>query len=117
MDYTKLSDFEINKLVAKHWLPCDYYFNENENRVDLVALQDVMNNGIHDQVFKPYAEYNPCNNPSDAWPIIVENKISIFPCGLREKKWQAEFYYLDAVKHENPLRAAMIVYLMMNEDN
>ena len=60
-------------------------------------------------------DFDPCNNPSDAWPIILENKITIEPIVCFGDLWQAN------IKHhkelcENPLRAAMIVYLMMNEE-
>jgi len=75
------------------------------------------------QHYKPNASYwdghckmfNPCNNPADAWPIIVENKISLFAIRYTESMWQAEHPITGIFKHENPLRAAMIVFLMMQE--
>ena len=135
MNYSELSDFEINKLVANHWLPCDYDFNEDENRVDLVSLQDVMNCGMHDQVYKAYSEYNPCNNPSDAWPIIFENEMSIWPVykpdyeiGMSYSTGEWKAFCVKSIdgescvdsdgfeaSDENPLRAAMIAYLMMQD--
>jgi hypothetical protein len=55
-----------------------------------------------------------CDNPADAWPIIVENKINIdFQYGVLPIAEYDEYIYTD----ENPLRAAMIVFLMMNGDN
>lgn len=67
--------------------------------------------------------YDYCNNPSDAWPIIVENKISTFYTGEGVYGWAAssdvfEFYSKGKQIHQfdkNPLRAAMIVFLKMQE--
>ena len=66
-----------------------------------------------------------CESPSDAWKIIVENKISIMNDG---DTWEASVDFDgDLEKHgtgetlsmyydKNPLRAAMIVFLMIHED-
>lgn len=58
--------------------------------------------------------FDPCNNPADAWPIIVENKLSIYPSAER---WGVEGPEANDPFHfdENPLRAAMIVFLMMKD--
>ena len=68
-----------------------------------------------------------CNNPSDAWPIILENRIEIHPRDIRVsrneyiKGWGAlpescsESYEIFS-QGENPLRAAMIVYLMIGDE-
>lgn len=54
------------------------------------------------------------NNPSDTWPIIVENKINIdFQYGEWPAAEYSEYIYTD----KNPLRAAMIVFLLMNGGN
>ena len=64
-----------------------------------------------------------CNNPSNAWPIILENRIRLSPNPTSEL-WTAEndiILYpfenggMNFVEHKNPLRAAMIVFLMMGE--
>lgn len=67
--------------------------------------------------------FDPCNNPADAWPILLENNISLV-------KWQHDDVWAawsgagmaygevecEHIEHdENPLRAAMIVFLMMKE--
>jgi len=93
MNYSELTDLEINELV--------------EGRVD-----------------NYYRSFCPdyCNNPSDAWPIILENKISIQHNVLtRGADWFAGVYCFDGEPIEtdymdNPLRAAMIVYLMMGDE-
>lgn len=65
--------------------------------------------------------FNPCNNPADAWPIIVENGITL---AFQDGNWWADnlAYWVDGVEwniggiiDKNPLRAAMIVFLMMKE--
>lgn len=61
-------------------------------------------------------KFDPCNNPSDAWPIIVDNKISL-TCHQSRGEWSAVFNTENICFHaNNPLRAAMIVFLKMNED-
>lgn len=62
-----------------------------------------------------------CNNPSDAWKIIVDNGISLecIVVNRHEKTWRAQLkpaYVKHRVNHKNPLRAAMIVFLMMQEE-
>ncbi len=62
--------------------------------------------------------FDPCNNPADAWPIIAGNKINI-RFGAEGMACEAQFmqYGHESVEcyHTNPLRAAMIVFLMMQE--
>jgi len=57
-----------------------------------------------------------CNNPSDAWPIICANKISLnFNEMKSDKAWSAQItipqgqWQADSVR---PLRAAMICFLL-----
>ncbi len=113
MNYSNLSDFDINKLVAK-----------SLGSVDVRQLKNMINevyceiNGV--RCFKDF-----CNNPADAWPIILENGICLkSPIkGSRNKFWSASrnkdggSWSVGDIYHsnENPLRAAMIVFLMMNE--
>ncbi|EKS1846874.1 DUF2591 domain-containing protein [Cronobacter muytjensii] len=102
MDYSQLSDQEINLLVAKIQHP-DKTFIESKTRSPSVVMLNHINMWI---------DY--CNNPSDAWPIIVENRIRIIP--ILYTQWMAEDYLEDVSStHENPLRAAMITFLMMQE--
>lgn len=105
MDYSKMSDFEINSAVSM-----------------AMARKSV----------KPESKYvvinDYCNNPTDSWPIIAQNKISLNHfagegvwCAhaeglMTEGCWcwdvDPEYYY----DNTNPLRAAMIVFLMMQEN-
>ncbi|NUW61911.1 phage protein NinX family protein [Cronobacter muytjensii] len=101
MDYSQLSDQEINLLVAKiqHH---DKTFIESKTRSPSVVMLNHINMWI---------DY--CNNPSDAWPIILSNRIGVVP-GTASDKWAAHYCNWDiAIADTNPLRAAMIVFLLM----
>lgn len=114
MNYSELSDFEINKLVAERLgeYKCPPSGHLEEQIGDIGIWHDEVR-VIHN-CFDDY-----CNNPSDAWPIIVENRIALMPdskgdwlavnYGNPEKGWLK--------KEKNPLRAAMIVYLMMENES
>lgn len=108
-DYSKLSDFDINKLVAEK---LGYKF-EARHPDDDDSIQ------VWDGSSVIY--FDPCNDPSDAWPIIDDNNIDFryefeekeMPCALIGDDEDYLFWHSD----KNRLRAAMIVYLMMNESN
>lgn len=56
-----------------------------------------------------------CNNPSDAWPIIIENKICINAYGSGDG-WSSTTDTSFFVDDDNPLRAAMICFLKMKDN-
>jgi len=102
-NWKEKTDFEINKAVA-----------------------EIVSKSSFDASFDAHIEFNPCKNPSDAWQIIVQNKISIMNDG---DTWEASIDFDgDLEKHgtdetlskyyedKNPLRAAMIAFLMIYED-
>ncbi len=109
MNYENATDPEINNsvkllLISKH---------KKESDFDKFFLELLKGS-------------NPdyCNDPSYAWPIILENKIELTFDGGFTNLWEAKHikhideYDVDVVganTHKNPLRAAMIVYLMMQE--
>ena len=122
MDYSKLSDKEINKLVAfalgcKEVVPD--IFMDDVRRYEFDKPKNKSGNKFY---------FDPCNNPADAWPIIVGKKLSLINA---DDKWLCVpedepvdgvtgdavnmIYAGDGVEHENPLRAAMIVFLMMQD--
>jgi hypothetical protein len=115
MDYSKMSDFEINRLVAKQF-PEACLFNEEGNPYQLIPDSMAAYSGSDfDEV-----EFQPCGNPADAWPIIIAELIALKPVALfvGGHRWFASKGEGDfGIKHadENPLRAAMIVFLMMQE--
>ncbi|MDM3576604.1 DUF2591 family protein, partial [Proteus mirabilis] len=109
--YTELSDFEINKKVAEY-LKLNTIAYE---RTEIVLFDDV-----------DATPFDPCNNPTDAMPIIIENNISLHAPRLKEG-WMAEYTssgddvndgfqasYFDS-HNKNPLRAAMEVFLMIKD--
>ncbi|MFZ4832849.1 phage protein NinX family protein [Rouxiella sp. Mn2063] len=57
-----------------------------------------------------------CNNPSDAWPIICANKISLQYNDQQEiQQWSAQIDGPEGQWHANstrPLRAAMVCFLL-----
>ncbi|AKJ41757.1 phage protein NinX family protein [Pragia fontium] len=111
-DYSKLSDFEINKRVAE--------------KLELRGIHERAGVVCYTSQGGTSCFFDPCNNPSDAWPVITENSVNI--------EWGENFmpeffnlvsantyhdeklvaYDVDRNTH-SPLRAAMIVFLMMKE--
>lgn len=119
MNYSELSDFEINALVAKKsWVGCNAIaFDDSEKCYVTSSFGDLINGC-----------YNPCNNPAHAWPIILENKISVIynkydelytACCNYRHSWGCDFGDMveldNDTGNENPLRAAMITFLKMSE--
>ena len=109
MDYSKLSDKEINKLVAfalgcKEIVP-DIFMSE-DRRFEFDKPKNKSGNKFY---------FDPCNNIADAWPIILSNRIAFVP-NSNADKWAANHGDWDIFTADNnPLRAAMIVFLMMQE--
>jgi hypothetical protein len=114
-DYSKMSDLEINGRVAKATQKIGD-FTQARGKAFIHEHKDV---GEFKNICIGWKEYDPCNNPADAWPIIVTSKI-----------WLREMYGMWDCKgfpnqphpsgqvsssDANPLRAAMIVFLMMKE--
>lgn len=108
MRHKKVTDYEINKTVAK-------YLKLNTiayDRTEIVLFDDM-----------DATPFDPCNNPADAMPIVIENGISlIFDTG--RKAWVAGIaYWVDGcewqisyeVERMNQYRAAMELFLMMKD--
>ena len=101
MDYSKLQDRQVDAIIAK---------KRYGMRSDL-DIQRLFSRG----------KFDFCNNPSDAWPIILDAGIELSPmfggdwCASHIDSYtfeEAPIYNVQAV-HKNPLRAAMIVYLSL----
>ena len=111
-DYSKMSDFEINKAVALSL------------GIEVVEWNGKIFGGVErkiDNVTSVIAVIDYCNNPSDALPVIHENRISLRPDDMYEEAphsgyWRADNETGNHCHHENPLRAAMIAYLLMKEE-
>ena len=115
MDYEEMSDFEINKQVA---INRGGYQGHVEHMQHGVKESDRASHGLL------FTERDYCNNPSDAWPIIHGNDIMLNP-NCADELWKAEqgfrekpsgFYDVATAHNKNPLRAAMIVFLMMRDE-
>lgn len=109
-DYSKVSDYEINWRVAEEsGLSVDH--NATVTLPQTYCGHD--ENGCkYDWGMRDY-----CNNPADAWPIIVKHGIGIIPFkNCLSESWDSGKGLINGtVKDKNPLRAAMIVFLMMKE--
>lgn len=99
--YSEMSDDEINKAVAKKLG---------------VKFDDI--NGFLFINYESEVVFNPCNSWADAGPIIERSGITVACRGkYKSEAWDSIKGLIDdaVVEHDNPLRAAMIVFLMMNE--
>lgn len=125
MDYSKLSDFEINRLVGnvafKGLWSCRPGAAGNRSDSWYYGNADASLNPL-----SPLPDY--CRDAAAAWPIIVGKKLSIVNA---DDEWLCVpedtvidgrtgddiqmIYSGDGHVHSNPLRAAMIVFLMMQE--
>ncbi|AUR83203.1 NinX [Vibrio phage 1.032.O._10N.261.54.F5] len=118
--YEDMSDFEINTKVA---LIKYRGLIQLESEGDGVFVSRV--DDKYDFVNIMHSNFDPCNNPSDAWPIIVENRICVTSPTLCSKSnfWHASWNEnggkqlkgLIAFSAKNPLRAAMICFLKLTD--
>ena len=109
MNYEDMSDFEINKEIAKS-TDGDWHHSDG-----IVWKDDV-------EGFSK--TFDPCNNPSDAWPIIIANNISInHGKTLVNDEW-VDIWFVGAgipeaqeraTNSSKVLRAAMICFLKMKD--
>lgn len=106
MDYSKLSDQQINAAVA-------ITFGEKIGQ-PVNGLQMLNIDGEY-----LCSTFDPCNNPADAWPILLQKGIAVAPPIRNERGWvswcSVNEYTVFKTRDANPLRAAMIVFLMMQE--
>lgn len=121
MDYSKLSDFEINATIHFGHMPC---FKVSANYCSFETLIGEMRGFGNYHYKQNFPDY--CNNPADAWPIISANRISVEYDSEDQCDVPAEWvtaYGIDGLKvhvvaHQpcdKALRSAMIVFLMMQE--
>ena len=107
MDYSKMSDFEINKAVA-------------------IARGTLIRKGKSLSLYQVEGLdlcTDFCNSWADAGPIIQQNNISLLKCERMDEWVAGSSYWVGGAEwsvdwlsdDKNPLRAAMIVYLMMHD--
>ncbi|MGJ3349460.1 phage protein NinX family protein [Morganella sp. Je.2.23] len=100
--YRDKSDFEINKAVAialgAYEVATDIFIDKNRRY----------------EFDKPKSQFffDPCNNPADAMPIIIENGISMIKSS---GGWICCHGAAGVIEHENLYRAAMICFLMIKD--
>ena len=103
-DYASMSDQELGRLVAAA--------RGMDGGGSYSGATLVVRNGVWDI-------FDPCNNPADAWQIIESSYISI---QFYQGNWMASVnpsqesgYRSACFIGKNPLKAAMVVFLMMKE--
>ncbi len=112
MNYSEMSDFEINWRVFETLHGGSPDFKEGEKgAMVLISEEYDVQMGEYVKIEAVRGEFNPCNSWADAGPIIEKYGICLIPL---KKGWLTGINGVD-VKHDNPLRAAMIVFLMMQE--
>lgn len=121
MKYEDMSDFEINSAVHNALMrePYKIEFLGNDRIRWVRGSTDVTTGKV---AYSKHSLKDYCNNPADAWPVIEENNISLIldnptmPCATSNAR---DLFDDDdtevGVAYGNPLRAAMIVFLKMQE--
>ncbi|EMM6385955.1 DUF2591 family protein [Morganella morganii] len=101
--YRDKSGFEINKAVAEVLIQSGFIIGIEYYDKHILVTDKYANN----------YPFDPCNNPADAMPIINEYGISLM---YKEREFQVATndgnYYCCM---SNPLKAAMVIFLMMKE--
>lgn len=106
MKYGKMTDGEISVLVCKLENPkCEAVVHPHNPK----GAQYTRNFGSisHKHTFCP------CSRSEDGFQIAVRNRIAIAPAS--KTTWEARHESGATARHKNPLRAAMIVYLKVND--
>lgn len=98
-DYASMSDFEINKSVAIALdIDMHFYIPESEDSfqsgllpTELGPIWQTSAGFVGEFTVSSGNVFNPCNNPADAWPIIVGKQISLISrCANNE--WKAQLH-------------------------
>ena len=109
-DYASMSDQQINREVQK-----------------ITGIGCMSGNGVLIISDGRWRKFDPCNNPADAWPIILQNRISVIFDSSDESdeseesdEWVkacvgGEEYFISYHYCHRALRAAMVAFLMMKE--
>ena len=122
MDYSQLSDQEINAMVGKLVSKDGLSIIASDGNAVIHEYADC---GELKGICLGWKVFDPCNDPAYAWPIIVDNEISL---NSYSGTWEASYEYdapigafgtdelvTKAVEGNNPLRTAMIAFLMKQD--
>lgn len=123
MNYSEMSDFEINCAVAAY-LGREFFYNspgEPGRRRKSFVIDDRCRDVYESEVWSSDV-FAPCKSWADAGPIIEKHLVCLAADVFAEPqdggKWVAQPAYgwdSERVRSDNPLRAAMIVFLVMQE--
>ena len=114
-----MSDLQINKAVLEAlYGGGPEYRTTDEGKLIILRHVNTVEFGEHVERTEDAGEFDPCNSWADAGPIIEKHNISLLCSTMRSQKvWEAmtpngeEHCWAET----NPLRAAMIVLLMMHD--
>lgn len=123
MNYSEMTDFEINCEVLVSIEPVVEHMQLSADQKSFFHC-GYDGNGFYETAIPDY-----CNSWADAGPIIQRNHIDleslfeftneseeeITPTGIWSARGVIEGHVHPRFEHANPLRAAMIVFLMMQE--
>lgn len=102
--YIELSDFEINKAVF------------HKAKIKYKYFRFLPNGVITYNIKGKYQVFDPCNNPADAWQLILEAKLSIHPDFNNDcESWIVRNIHIPMVNEENLSRGISIAYLLMKD--
>lgn len=113
MNYAEMSDFEINGMIAES----TQKFGDYTQARGLTFIHEYGEPvGEFGALCLGWKEFDPCNSWADAGPIIQQQELGIVKvpngwCATHDSNEHGGIYTVD----QNPLRAAMIVFLMMQE--
>ncbi|MGJ7326254.1 phage protein NinX family protein [Morganella morganii] len=122
--YRDKSDFEVNRAVAERYLTREYRINSTDKSIDLIDISLFREYGGEINLTDRHVtgNFDPCNNPYDAIPVIIENKIcmayDVFSEDRDGGNWVAKPAYgfsNERVRSNNYYRAAMELFLMMKD--
>ncbi|HIC2883429.1 TPA: phage protein NinX family protein [Morganella morganii] len=95
------SDFEINKAVFR------------AARIKHKWFRFLPHGVVTYNIKGDWLIFDPCNNPADAMPIVIENGISSL---FNDDEWICSVPYTEFLSiNESLYRAAMEVFLMMKD--
>lgn len=106
LDYKKMTDGEISVLVCRLENP---KYEAEVHPLNPKGAQYTRSFGRISHKFT----FFPCSRSEDGFQIAVRNRIAIAP--VSKTTWEASHESGVKARHKNPLRAAMVVYLIISE--
>ncbi len=124
MNYSEMTDFEINCAVACGMGFEGMVFFDVDSSICSGPVWNIASCVTDDSIRVSRGNaFNPCNSWADAGPIIEINAIGLGASRPGDSRdwiaycWKGNHCGEVRVKNSNPLRAAMIAFLMMQENN